>query len=162
MKQRDYKDATDLVVTGGFFDEPTHSLRADGFDASEDGTGRGTPLVPIAIGLDEEQNAHVEQMRCLKAREKGGGTSSKSHAMVGMAVRRLTPTECARLQAFPDDWLDIEFKVKPASDGAKYKALGNAVTVSVIRWIAERIKTVSGAQPIVKVLDVVDPEEPVL
>jgi DNA (cytosine-5)-methyltransferase 1 len=33
------------VVTGGFFDRPAHSLRADGFDASEDGTGRGTPLI---------------------------------------------------------------------------------------------------------------------
>jgi len=40
MKQRDYKDATDLV---------THSLRGESFDASEDGTGRGTPLVPVAI-----------------------------------------------------------------------------------------------------------------
>jgi DNA (cytosine-5)-methyltransferase 1 len=27
----------------------THALRADGFDASEDGTGRGTPLVPVAF-----------------------------------------------------------------------------------------------------------------
>jgi DNA (cytosine-5)-methyltransferase 1 len=35
------------VMTGGFFDQPAHSLRADGFDASEDGTGRGTPLVPV-------------------------------------------------------------------------------------------------------------------
>ncbi|WP_446744271.1 DNA cytosine methyltransferase [Silvibacterium acidisoli] len=34
-------------MTGGFFDQPAHTLRADGFDASEDGTGRGTPLVPI-------------------------------------------------------------------------------------------------------------------
>ena len=40
MKARDYKDATDLVA---------HSLRGEGFDASEDGTGRGTPLVPVAI-----------------------------------------------------------------------------------------------------------------
>jgi len=40
MKMRDYKDATDLV---------THSLRGEGFDASEDGTGHGTPLVPVAI-----------------------------------------------------------------------------------------------------------------
>jgi len=40
IKMRDYKDATDLVA---------HSLRAEGFDASEDGTGRGTPLVPVAF-----------------------------------------------------------------------------------------------------------------
>jgi len=42
MKMRDYKDATDLV---------THSLRGEGFDASEDGTGRGTPLVPVAYSI---------------------------------------------------------------------------------------------------------------
>lgn len=42
MKARDHKDATDLVVT--------HSLRGEGFDASEDGTGRGTPLVPVYTG----------------------------------------------------------------------------------------------------------------
>jgi hypothetical protein len=50
-----------------------HSLRADGFDASEDGTGRGTPIVPIAYGLDEEQNASAELMGTLKARMEGGG-----------------------------------------------------------------------------------------
>jgi DNA (cytosine-5)-methyltransferase 1 len=42
MKMRDYKDATDLV---------THSLRGKGFDAGEDGTGRGTPLVPVAYSI---------------------------------------------------------------------------------------------------------------
>ncbi len=42
MKARDYKDATDLVV------QTAHTLRGEGFDASEDGTGRGTPLVPVA------------------------------------------------------------------------------------------------------------------
>jgi len=44
MKARDYKDATDLVA------QVTHSLRGEGFDASEDGTGRGTPLVPHVVG----------------------------------------------------------------------------------------------------------------
>lgn len=41
LKQRDYKDATDLIVQPNV----THALRGEGFDASEDGTGRGTPLV---------------------------------------------------------------------------------------------------------------------
>ncbi len=51
-----------------------HSLRGDGFDASEDGTGRGTPLVAVpCIGVDEEQNAQSELMGCLKRRQKGGG-----------------------------------------------------------------------------------------
>ena len=57
-------------------------------------------------------------------------------------VRRLTPTECCRLQGFPDDYLDIEFRGKPAPDGAKYKALGNSMCVNVMRWIGERIQMV--------------------
>lgn len=42
-------ECQNLVAVGGFFDGPTHSLRADGFDASEDGTGRGTPLIPVTV-----------------------------------------------------------------------------------------------------------------
>jgi DNA (cytosine-5)-methyltransferase 1 len=45
IKSRDYKDATDHVIGGGV----AHTLRAEGFDASEDGTGRGTP--PVAQGF---------------------------------------------------------------------------------------------------------------
>lgn len=48
-------------------------------------------------------------------------------------VRRLTPTECARLQGFPDDWNDW------LSDSARYKQFGNAVTVNVAEWIGKRI-----------------------
>ena len=50
-------------------------------------------------------------------------------------VRRLTPVECERLQAFPDGWTE------PAgSDSARYKALGNAVTVNTVGWILRRMK----------------------
>ena len=52
-------------------------------------------------------------------------------------VRRLTPVECERLQAFPDGWTE------PAgSDSARYKALGNAVTVNTVSWILRRMKAV--------------------
>ncbi|MEC4272926.1 DNA cytosine methyltransferase [Adlercreutzia sp. R25] len=57
-------------------------------------------------------------------------------------VRRLTPTECERLQGFPDGWTDVEHKGKPASDAARYKALGNSMAVPVMRWIGERIEEV--------------------
>lgn len=51
-----------------------HALRGEGFDASEDGTGRGTPIIPVLpIGLDEEQNAIVDGFGTLKARTLGGG-----------------------------------------------------------------------------------------
>lgn len=84
-----------------------HALRGEGFDASEDGTGRGTPLVPQA-----------------------------------MTVRRLTPTECSRLQGFPDDWTLIPWRGKPADqcpDGPRYKALGNSMACNCMAWIGERI-----------------------
>lgn len=48
-------------------------------------------------------------------------------------VRRLTPTECERLQGFPDDWTADQ------SDSVRYRQLGNAVTVNVAHWIAQRI-----------------------
>lgn len=59
-----------------------------------------------------------------------------------MTVRRLTPTECERLQGFPDGWTDIPYKGKPhPSDTVRYKALGNSMAVPVMRRIGERIIT---------------------
>lgn len=78
----------------------------------------------------------------------GIGTKS-GHASIGvmqsMAVRRLTPRECERLQGFPDDYTQIPWKKKPADecpDGPRYKALGNSMAVPVMRWIGERIAKV--------------------
>jgi site-specific DNA-cytosine methylase len=62
--------------------------------------------------------------------------------MTPMAVRRLTPRECERLQGFSDDWSRISWKGKPAEecpDGPRYKACGNSMAVPVMRWIGERI-----------------------
>ena len=60
-----------------------------------------------------------------------------------MAVRRLSPRECERLQGFPDDFTNIPWRGKPDSpDGPRYKALGNSMAVPVMRWIGERIQAV--------------------
>jgi len=64
--------------------------------------------------------------------QKRMGTGGNQVPLVG--VRRLTPTECCRLQGFPDDWNDN------VSDTQRYKQMGNAVTVNVIEWIGKRIK----------------------
>ena len=59
-----------------------------------------------------------------------------------MQVRRLTPTECERLQGFPDGYTAIPYRNKPADkcpDGPRYKALGNSWAVPVVRWIGQRI-----------------------
>ena len=212
-----------------------HSLSADGFDASEDGTGRGSPLIPIAICTAHTQsNGHgfsdgiahtLEQTNSqavafnLRGRDDGaapepsplasiraasGGSSNSyvafsakdygadvggiaptlrgmghdtSHANGGgqlaiaapltasygsprrldssdtssgqpnllhsqMAVRRLTPRECERLQGFPDDYTLVEYRGKSAADGPRYRALGNSMAVPVMRWIGERIAAV--------------------
>lgn len=53
-------------------------------------------------------------------------------------IRRLTPLECERLQGFPDNYT----KIKGAKDGPRYKAIGNSMTVDVMRWIGKRIQLV--------------------
>jgi site-specific DNA-cytosine methylase len=59
--------------------------------------------------------------------------------MQQMAVRRLTPKECERLQGFPDGYTDIRPKGKDTPDGSRYKALGNSWAVPVVAWIGKRI-----------------------
>ena len=74
------------------------------------------------------------------------GTGGGNVPLVGaMAVRRLTPTECMRLQGFPDNWANIPWKGKPegqAPDGPQYKAAGNSMAVPVMRWIGSRISLI--------------------
>jgi DNA (cytosine-5)-methyltransferase 1 len=60
--------------------------------------------------------------------------------LTGMAVRRLTPRECERLQAFPDDYTLITYRGKAAADGPRYKALGNSMCVNNMRWIGQQIE----------------------
>jgi site-specific DNA-cytosine methylase len=95
----------------------------------------------IAVGLDEEQNATVDGMGCLKARREGGGFEG-SVMTPAMRVRRLLPVECARLQSVPDTHLDILYRGKPLADGPKYKLLGNGFCINVVKWIGERIQQV--------------------
>ena len=59
-----------------------------------------------------------------------------------MAVRRLTPRECERLQGFKDDYTVIPWKKGESPDGHRYKALGNSMAVPVMKWIGSRIQTV--------------------
>jgi DNA (cytosine-5)-methyltransferase 1 len=66
--------------------------------------------------------------------------SKTSGIKMGERVRYLTPTECERLQGFPDGWTE------GISDTQRYKCLGNAVTVNVIQAIVEKIITTSHSQ----------------
>ena len=51
-------------------------------------------------------------------------------------IRKLTPLECERLQAFPDGWTELGADGEPISDTQRYKCLGNAVTTTVVTYIA--------------------------
>jgi site-specific DNA-cytosine methylase len=57
-----------------------------------------------------------------------------------LSVRRLTPVESERLQGFPDDYTNIPYRGKQASDNVRFKAVGNSMAVNVMRWIGERIQ----------------------
>lgn len=133
------------LLAGGHTNNPmdetlvTNTLRGEGFDAGEDGTGRGTPLAPVAFQYNMSgANAGGTVDFC------GTLEASNEHAVAcTTAVRRLTPRECERLQGFPDDWTLIPWRKKPASDcpdGPRYKALGNSWAVPVARWIGKRIE----------------------
>lgn len=71
----------------------------------------------------------------------------KERPLVGQSiVRRLTPTECERLQGYPDGWTDIgewtdsKGKLhKESSDSARYKALGNSIAIPFWFWLLRRI-----------------------
>lgn len=124
----------------------THALRGEGFDASEDGTGRGTPLVPVAFGAQNSSSqgdgVSVDYCPTLDKSKTPAvampvAFTAKAHPW---AVRRLTPTETARLQGFPDSHTAITYRGKPAADGPQYKAHGNSMAVPVVRWIMERMR----------------------
>lgn len=66
--------------------------------------------------------------------DNGGDSRATVIPIVNSVVRRLTPVECERLQGFPDDWTAGQ------SDSHRYKQMGNAVTVNVIRAIGELLK----------------------
>lgn len=88
----------------------------------------------------------------LPSRESAGGNQQAVLAgqRTRWIVRRLTPTECERLQGYPDGWTDIgEWtdtkgkKHKPA-DSPRYKALGNSIALPQWFWIAQKMKSYMG------------------
>jgi len=74
---------------------------------------------------------------------RSGSSFGTSIPQSGRNIRRLTPTECERLQGFPDGWTqtgtDAEGNTVEVSDTQRYKMLGNAVTVNVVGFLGRRI-----------------------
>ncbi len=197
MGRQDYETETmvahPLLAKGNSSHDETletyvaHSLRGEGFDASEDGTGRGTPIVPVSVALRGREDGSTAEMGddvsfALRASQGGAdkphvlapvafaqntrdevrmingdgqiagalaanaGMKQQTYIQQHWAVRRLTPTECERLQGFPDGYTNIPWRERPDSpDGPRYKSLGNSWAVPKFRWLGKRIESLMPA-----------------
>ena len=100
----------------------------------------------VAVAVDTYNHALQEKAIPIRSTASdichtGGVINAKDR----MAVRRLTPRECERLQGFNDDHTLIPWRNKPADqcpDGPRYKALGNSMAVPCMAWIGKRIARV--------------------
>jgi site-specific DNA-cytosine methylase len=114
----------------------TAQTSPNGIGVSEDALD-GSPEAVLAFVASEQMNSFYsesEQSYTLNATPPSD-TSNVQYGLRGpQGVRRLTPTECERLQAFPDNWTH-------GSDGKRYAAMGDAVTVNVAQWIGERLRS---------------------
>jgi DNA (cytosine-5)-methyltransferase 1 len=97
-------------------------------------------LQPIAFTTEQTPKFNLNQALTLTKQSPTGGGQPQC-VSTSMAVRRLTPTECERLQGFPDGYTNIPWrKAAESPDGPRYKALGNSWAVPVVRWIGQRIQ----------------------
>lgn len=153
-----------------------HTLTSGGFDASEDGSGRGVPLVASAVTAREGKGPDSDATTTLVLADPICANEARTYSNAGnnprprnvvpvlyqcqgsnvgpagalrtghnhtngvpfVGVRRLTPTECERLQGFPDGWT-AESIDGPQSDSARYRQLGNAVPPPMVEWVGRRI-----------------------
>jgi DNA (cytosine-5)-methyltransferase 1 len=145
--------------TGSAYDPTTKTLPI-AFGAQNSANQGDSVSTEVTPTLDKSKTPAVAiQAQALKEKQptsQGFGidesgvsytlTAGDRHAVQSnLQVRRLTPTECERLQGFPDNYTQIEWRNKSAEDcpdGPRYKAMGNSMAVPVMRWIGERIQMV--------------------
>ncbi|MCQ4368933.1 DNA cytosine methyltransferase [Enterobacter asburiae] len=130
--------------------------------------GQGYPAIAYAFKAGQGAKAHGIGYACEQTPTLTSANSGSNQApaiMQNMAVRRLTPVECERLQGFPDNHtliptqkrkqltaeeyaylrhhrpeLTAEQAFRLAADGPRYKAIGNSMAVPVMRWIGSRMQ----------------------
>lgn len=123
--------------------ELTPTLRSMAHSGShQNGGGQLAVAQPVAYTTKLHNTASNNAGKLFEERTPCLDASSPPPALLTpMAVRRLTPVECERLQGFPDNYTNIPWRKKPESpDGPRYKALGNSWAVPNVRWIGERIQ----------------------
>jgi DNA (cytosine-5)-methyltransferase 1 len=144
MKQQNY-----VAIPAVAF-KPGQSEAAGGVFVSEEfaptlqSQNNGSTAVPAVAFKESQSGCRLGTVRATLDANKG--SRRMEGVMEAMAVRRLTPCECERLQGFPDDYTLVEYRKKPAADGPRYKALGNSMAVPVMAWIGNRIALVEAIQ----------------
>jgi DNA (cytosine-5)-methyltransferase 1 len=124
----------DIHVTDA---DATKTLDASGSNPAMH-QGGAAIVQPIAFSRnDDGRDATHDLAPTMRVAGNAGGMLGIA---TSMAVRRLSPKECERLQGFPDSYTDIKSKNKPTPDGPRYKALGNSMAVPVMAWIGARIQ----------------------
>lgn len=108
---------------------------------STDGGGSGVPTV--AFNLRGREGGAMPESTDLASVRSASGGSSRTY-VGGMAVRRLTPTECEKLQGLPPGHTLVPYRGKLASDGPRYRSIGNSMAVPVVAYLLERIAKVDG------------------
>lgn len=117
-------------------EQRAHTLTTEGADASEDGTGRGTPIATAFAFTPSRDVAQSLTANYGKQVDNSDASLGPTLAHTDTIVRRLTELECERLQGYPDGWTDGQ------SGSARYRQLGNSVAVPVVEWIARRLMAV--------------------
>jgi DNA (cytosine-5)-methyltransferase 1 len=132
--------------SGADADEVAPTLRSIGHESSHANGGGQVAVAFTLHGSDGTASIATPTDVAGSVRTKAPGSIENSSTTAvlqqQMAVRRLTPRECERLQGFPDDYTLVEYRGRLAADGPRYKALGNSMAVPVMRWIGKRIAAV--------------------
>ena len=161
---------TDFEVAGGVQavavrKQIAHTLRGEGHDASEDGSGRGRPLVVNAVkagGRQRIAEAVFSSLRIAHRSSNGMGVGKVAYTPecsnpcavayaaklsdFVLVIRYLTPVECERLQGIPDNYTLIPWRKGLAADGPRYKAIGNGMAVPCVSWIIKRLHRACAAR----------------
>jgi len=110
-----------------------HRIKTDEFNTLS--TGKGCSNMSSANYVKEESLITRDSRDNSKPGTSGSLRASRTLELgvPGTSIRRLTPTECERLQGFPDGWTEGQ------SDTQRYKQLGNAVSVPVVKAVGDKL-----------------------
>lgn len=94
-----------------------------------------------AVAISENQRAELRETPYARQIASGGGKPGQGYGAVrrGMAVRRLTPRECERLQGWPSDHTRWRANGDEIGDGPRYRMVGNGVAAPVAAWVGRHL-----------------------